>query len=362
MAKFHFNNIFIDGIACAVPAQKMVVTSFYESFGKKVVDDFIKMTGISEAYRAIEEQTTSDLCFVAAEKLLEANGIDRNKIDAIVFVSQSPDYRLPATACVLHYRLDLKKDCLAFDVGLGCSGYVYGIQTLSSLLQNSDMEYGLLMVGDTASKQNSPQDKSLYMMFGDAGTATILRRASGADYFDAELMTNGKGFKNIVIPSGAYRNRNGSFERTMWGDGNTRSDYDGVMNGTDVFSFSIREAPSIINSFMAEHSKTYDDYEALVLHQANLYMLKQIANKCKCPMEKVPITLDRYGNTSSATIPITLADHFHKGYVKQEIEVLASAFGVGLSWGVMNMRLDTDRILPIIHTDDYFTEGGVSHD
>jgi len=362
MAKFHFDNICIDGIACAVPAWKLSVTSFYDSFGEKVVDDFIKMTGVKEVYRAIEEQTASDLCFIAAEKLLEANGIERNRIDAVVFVSQSPDYRLPATACVLHCRLDLKKDCMAFDVGLGCSGYVYGIQMLSALLQNSDMECGLLMVGDTASKQNSPQDKSLCMMFGDAGTATLLRKVADVHSFNAELMTNGKGFKNIIMPSGAYRNRMGSSERTMWGDENIRSDYDGVMNGTDVFSFSIREAPAIIKRFMTEHSKTFDDYEALVLHQANLYMMQQIAKKCKCPMEKVPITLDRYGNTSSAAIPTTLTDHFHKGYEKREIEVLASGFGVGLSWGVMNMHLNTDKILPIIHTDDYFTEGGVSHD
>lgn len=362
MAKFHFGNICIDGIACAVPAQKLLVTSFYDSFGEEVVDGFIKMTGVREMYRSIEEQTTSDLCFVAAVKLLEANGIERDKINAVVFVSQSPDYRLPATACVLHSRLDLKKNCMAFDVGLGCSGYVYGVQILSALMQNSDMGYGLLLVGDTASKQNSPQDKSLYMMFGDAGTATLLRKTDDATPFDAELMTNGKGFKHIIIPSGAYRNRRGNPERTMWGDGNIRSDYDGVMNGTDVFTFSIREAPAIISRFMTDHSKTIDDYEALVLHQANLYMMKQIAKKCLCPMNKMPITLDRYGNTSSAAIPTTLADHFHIGHEKREIEVLACGFGVGLSWGVMNMHLNTENILPIIHSDDYFTEGGVSHD
>jgi len=362
MAKFHFNNIAIDGIACTVPTQRIPTTSYYEKFGKKNVDSFIVMTGIEATYRTAEEQTAADLCFVAAENLITHKKIERAEIGALVFVTQTPDYRIPATSCVLQYRLGLTKECLAFDVNLGCSGYVYGIQMVASMLTNSDIKYGLLLCGDTCYKTGSSEDQSTWMMFGDAGAATLLSLKDDAKDMDIELMTDGSGFKDIITASGAYRNVHGNHERTKWGDGNIRSDYEGYINGTNVFSFSIREAPKIINKFVNDHNVTSEDYDALILHQANLFMLKQIAKKAKFPMDKVPLSLGEYGNTSSVSIPITLCSEYTKKNEKGLINVLACGFGVGLSWGVMNMHLTTDDLLPVIYTDEYYLDGGVNHD
>lgn len=362
MAKFHFNDIVIDGIVCAVPTQRIPTTSYYEKFGKKNVDNFIVMTGIEATYRTSEEQTAADLCFVAAESLITYRKVSKNEIGALVFVTQTPDYRIPATSCVLQYRLGLAKDCLAFDVNLGCSGYVYGIQMLASMLTNSDIKSGLLLCGDTCYKTGSSEDQSTWMMFGDAGSATLLSRSDNANPMDIELMTDGSGFKDIITASGAYRNIHGNHERTQWSDGNIRSDYEGYINGANVFSFSIREAPKIIKRFLDEHQNTSDDYDALILHQANLFMLKQIAKKAKFPMDKVPLSLGEYGNTSSVSIPITLCSEYTKKNEKGLINVLACGFGVGLSWGVMNMHLTTDDLLPVIYTDEYYLDGGVNHD
>ena len=384
MATFNLENIKIAGISCAVPNQRVETTSFYSKFGQKYVDDFINMAGVKSTYRTPEEQTSSDLCYVATRTLMEKKSISTEEIGACVFISQTPDYRVPATACVLHKRLGLSKNCMVFDVNLGCSGWVYGLNIVGSLFKTSNIEKALLLFGDTPVKHKSPEDKSTMMLFGEAGSATLIVREDGFSVH-GELMTDGDGFKAIIIPSGAYRNRNGSHERTLWNvDGIVRSDFDSYMDGTEVFSFTISQVPKLINSFMEARGKTIEDYDALVLHQANLYILKQIARKTKFPMEKVPVSLDRYGNTSGTSIPITLCDAYGtptsinatstanltppklescRGQsAKSSINLLMSGFGIGLSWGVVEATLDRNDILPVIYTDEYYTEGAVSHD
>lgn len=176
-----------------------------------------------------------------------------------------------------------------------------------------------------------------------------------------ELMTDGNGFKKIIIPSGAYRNRNGSHERVLWGDGNIRSDYEGYMDGIGIFVFSTSSVPILIEKFLQDNNKTLDDYDSLLLHQANLFIIKRIAEQLKCPLEKIPLSLDRFGNTSGTSIPLTICDAFgqnNSGILK----CLISGFGVGLSWGVVDAEINANDIMPIIYTKDYYTEGGVSHD
>jgi 3-oxoacyl-[acyl-carrier-protein] synthase-3 len=246
-------------------------------------------------------------------------------------------------------------------VNLGCSGFVYGVALLASLMSCGKMKHGLLLAGDTCYKTDSPDDRSTFMMFGDAGSATLLSSSGQAAPVDLDLMTDGSGFKSIIIPSGAYRNLHGDAERTVWGDGNIRSDYDGFINGPDVFSFSIREVPRIIKRFLESRQVKPEDFDALVLHQANLLILKQIAKKSGFPMDRVPISLDRYGNTSSASIPLTICDAY-SGSGPRALNLLACGFGVGLSWGVMNIPVDSTALLPIILTDETYADGGVPHD
>lgn len=369
MAGFVIENVAIKGISCAVPKNRIETKSFYDKFTKEYVDSFMETTGVRESHRSEEAQTASDLCFVAADNLIREKGIDRAEIGLLVFVTQTPDYRLPATACVLHKRLGLEKSCLAFDVNLGCSGFVYGVSIVGSMMNSMGIDCAMLLNGDTCTKTNSPEDKSEYMLFGDAGTATLLVR-DGSSMIDGELLTDGEGFKAIIMPSGAYRNRHGSHERTMWGDGNIRSDYDGYINGTDVFSFTISQVPKMINRMMRENESTPENYDALVLHQANQMIHKQIARKTKFPMEKIPVSIDRYGNTSSASIPLTLCDAYgmsesddlNRAKGDNKLHLLMCGYGIGLSWGVIDTFISPDDILPIVETSDYYTEGGVSHD
>ena len=297
---------------------------------------------------------------MAARELFQKKGVEPASIGALVFLSQTPDYRLPATAAVLHKRLGLPKDCMAFDVNLGCSGFVYGLNIVGALMQTSDIQNALLLCGDTCIKTASSEDKSAIMLFGEAGSATLLSRKIGKE-IAGDLKTDGGGFKAIIVPSGAYRNRNGSVERIPWGDGIVRNDYESYMNGTDVFSFSISEVPAQIKAFLEKQKTTPDSYDQFVIHQANLMIIKQIARKVKFPMEKIPVSLDRYGNTSGASIPLTLCDTYAEKGIGEK-RLLLAGFGIGLSWGVVDVMLDTKNILPIVATDEYYTEGALTND
>ena len=363
MIKSTFDNIKISGIACAVPKQKDILLEKYVPiFGEAVVQQFSKMTGVVSRHVTSKEQTASDLAYTAAKNLISHKNIEISSVDILIFVTQTPDYKFPSTACVLHQRLGLNKDCLAFDINLGCSGYVYGLQTISALMHSSNIKRGLLLVGDTINKCIAPQDKTSCMLFGDAGSATLLEKTSGKlPAIRTAMRTDGNGYKAIIVPAGAYRNMDAPAERTLWGDGNNRSEYDLYMNGTDVFNFTISEVPLIINEFMADVGTTVNDYDALVLHQANEYILKQVMKRTKFPKEKTPISIDRYGNTNGTSIPITIADSFGCKSTG-EVRILLCGFGIGLSWGVVTCTVDIDDILPVIKTDESYIDGGIRHD
>jgi len=362
MIKSTFQNIKISGIACAVPKKKDILLEKYASaFGENDIRKFSKMTGVVSRHVAVAEQTASDLAYAATEHLMKYKNIEASSIEVLIFVTQAPDYRMPSTACVLHHRLGLSKDCIAFDINLGCSGYVVGLQTISALMHSSNIKRGLLLVGDTSNKNIAPEDKSSCMLFGDAGSATLLEKRQESPTIHTAMRTDGNGYKSIIIPAGAYRNMDVPKERTLWGDGNIRSDYDLYMNGTDVFNFTLSEVPILINEFMTDVNTSADDYDALILHQANVYILKQVMKRTKFPKEKTPISMDRYGNTSVTSIPLTIADSY--GNISNgAVKLLMCGFGIGLSWGVVSCVLETDDILPIIESDEIYMDGGINHD
>lgn len=357
-----FENIRISGIACAVPKTKEVLLEKYASvFGEDVVRKFSDMTGVVSRHVATADQTASDLAYAAAEHLIKHKNIDASSIGVLIFVTQTPDYKIPSTACVLHRRLGLGKDSIAFDINLGCSGYVVGLQTISAVMHSSDISRGLLLVGDTLNKCIAPEDKSSCMLFGDSGSATLLEKRQDSPLMHTTVRTDGNGYKAIIIPAGAYRNTGATKERTLWGDGNRRADYDLYMNGTDVFNFTISEVPLLINEFMKNLKLSVDDFDALVLHQANVYILKQVMKRTKFPKEKTPISMDRYGNTSVNTIPLTIADSYGSSS-NRVLRLLISGFGIGLSWGCVSCELETNDVLSIIETNEIYLDGGVNHD
>ena len=355
MAFFHYNNIHIAGVASAVPTQRVIVDSFADSFGKENVEKFSKMTGIKEFRKTFEHQTASDLGYAAADKLLSEKNINRDEIGALVFIAHSVDYRRPATACVLHKRLGLSKDCATFDIGLGCSATVYGLQVVGSMMANSDISKALLITGESLTKMVNPGDKSVAMLFGDGGSAILLEKRDGSP-MDILLRTDGNGYNAIIAPAGGYRNMDASRKDEVWPDGNVRNLYNTYMNGTDVFSFTITEIPVAIRDFIEKTGVGIEEYDCFAFHQANQYISKQLAKKFKIPMGKMPLCLDRYGNTSAPAVTMALCDRYgeERG---GEIKTMFCCFGVGLSWGVASARISVDDILPIIETDEIFEEG-----
>ena len=369
MIKSRFENIRISGIATAVPKNREVLSEVYnELFGPDMVEGFSKTTGVVERRVTLPEQTASDLAFSAAEYLLKEKQVNREDIGILVFVSQTPDYRIPATACVLHKRLGLNKDCIAFDVNLGCSGYVYGLQIVASLLGNTNCKRALLLVGDTSNKRGyngsgiAPKDTSAIMLFGEGGAATLLEKSDNTSVINTAYRTDGEGFKAIIVPAGCARKPIGSYERTMWADGNARSDYDLYMNGVDVFTFTINEVPTMINEFVEENNLDKDSFDCYAFHQANCYIFKQLIKRAKIPKDKLHISMDRFGNTSVTSIPLTLCDKYGGVRESSEKSIFSCGFGIGLSWGIATFNVDQADILPIIETDEYYTDGDVDHE
>ena len=317
-----------------------------------VLKKFIKKTGVTGRYSASPRQTASDFCFAAAEALLREKGVSPDEIGVLVFVTQSADYRMPSTAYVLQHRLGISKNCAAFDINLGCSGFVYGMSVVASLLAASEVSYGLLLAGDTAAREFTPRRRertghTAGLLFGDAGSATLLKKDPSAPPLTFSLNADGDGFRAIYAPYAGWRNPDGPN-----GEGNGSR-----MDEVAVFNFATAEAPAQLNDYMARAGKTAADYDCLVLHQANLMIMKRIAKKTGFPEEKMPVSMDRFGNTSSASIPLTLVDSYAGQPGPDDVTPLCCGFGVGLSWGTVSFTAARADILPLVHTDAFFEDG-----
>lgn len=335
MALLHNKYVTIKGVSACVP--KNVVKNMGNAhFALNDINAFISNVGVEELRMSGKETCTSDLCVAAAEKLLEELHTDKNDIGILVFVSQSPDYYfLPNTACIIQDRLQLSKETLAFDVPLGCSGYVYGLNLIASYLSSGQIKKGLLLVGDTASKIPNPKDKSSSMLFGDAGAATILEYDEKSEGVYFHMATDGSGYKAIIVPEGGFRNRFSEKSLVDYtnDDGLVRSPNSLHLDGFDVFSFGISEAPKTCKKLMEHLAITNDDIDYAVFHQANKMMNEKIRKKLSLPENKVPYSLKHFGNTSSASIPLTMVTEMRNELQQKTNRLLLCGFGVGLSWG-----------------------------
>jgi len=350
MANFEKENIEIEAIACAVP-KKREINKENKIFTTIEVEDFIKTTGVEEFRVAPHEVTTSDLAYAAANELFTSSKISRDEIDILIFVSQTPDYLfIPNTAPILQHKLGLSMSCMSFDVPLGCSGFVYGLNIASSLLSNKSLRKALVICGDTPSKTQYYKDKSVAMLFGDAVSAVILTRSNSESKISFSMGSDGSGYKAIMIPDGGYRSpfNNKSLDIEQGKDGNYRRACDVVLDGMDVFSFGITRAPKSVKEILTFSNIEINTIDFFVFHQANLMMNELIRKKLKIPIEKVPYSIIKYGNTSSASIPLTIVTELGPRFSYSNINILACGFGVGLSWGSMIFKLSNTLILPII--------------
>lgn len=357
MPYFKFNNVKISAVGAAVPTEVVTASSFSERFGADYTAKFSESTGVKEFRRTKEHQTASDLCYAAAENILEKKDINREDIGLLIFVAHSTDYRRPATASVLHKRLGLDKDCAAFDISLGCSAFVYGLQTACSMMANSDIKKGLLLVGESLTKMVNPMDKSVAMLFGDGGGAILLEKDENASPIEGLLKSDGNGYRAIIAPAGGFRNLNATTEEFKWPDGNIRSLYNTTMQGEDVFAFTISDVPRTIKEFFKKSGTEASDYDCFAFHQANRFIHKMLCKKLKIDGESMPLCLDRFGNTSAPAIPMVICDAYGGEKEDRDVRFLMCGFGVGLSWGVCSATINTGDIYPIIETDEIFEEG-----
>ncbi len=340
MAFFSIQDIAVKGIAAAVPSN-MVSNWDYDLLTESEKKLLVKTTGVEQRRMAFPGMTTSDLCYEASEKLLKELDWKKEEIDILIFVSQSADYYLPATSIILQDRLGLSKSCMAFDIGLGCSGYVYGLSVIAGMLKATGLKKGLLMVGDISTVTCSKEDKSTYPLFGDAGTVTALQFEENAHPISFDLNSDGSGKDAIIIPHGGIRNLASpeSFVKEEIAPGIVRSKMELALNGLDVFNFSIKEVPNSLKEFLEKTGQTPESYDYFVMHQANKLMNETIRKKMGFPPEKVPYSISKYGNTSSASIPLTIVSELSNDLRNSEKRLLLAGFGVGLSWGAVSLNL-----------------------
>ena len=342
-AKLNFE---IKAIATAVPSTFFHCSSLYESFGKKEIDAIIQTTGVSHVRIAGKDTTASDLCFVAAQELLNTLQLDKSTIGGLIFVSQTADYILPQTSHVLQSRLGLNEVTFCIDIPLGCSGYVHGILQAALLLTSTSCENILVLAGDTTSKLINPKDRSVRMLFGDAGSATLVTRSEQTGYF--EVMSDGSGADKLIVPAGGYRkpaNPETSITREAE-DGNMRSENDIFMDGMAIFEFMIKRVPQLVESMLKTLNWKKDELDLLALHQPNTFVLNYLRKRLKLDPEKVPIVVEGYGNTGPTSLPLIFSVKGISLYKTSQLhKVIMAGFGVGLSWAGFSCDLSNTTFL-----------------
>ncbi|AZB01060.1 ketoacyl-ACP synthase III [Chryseobacterium joostei] len=287
--------------------------------------------GISQRHISAENETVLDLAVKSSEKLFES--YDREKIDFILFCTQSPDYFLPTTACILQDKLELRKNIGAMDFNLGCSGFVYGLAFAKGLIAGGIAKSILLITSETYTKHINPKDKGNRSIFGDASASAIIEKAENGTDYKFCLGTDGSGAENLIVKKGAFRT---DFELNPENEFEPENLY---MNGPEIFNFTIENIPGLVKETMEVNGLTMDDIDHFVFHQANSFMLNYLRKKTKIPAEKFYIDMEKTGNTVSATIPIALKNMMDKGMLKEGDKILVAGFGVGYSWGATILEI-----------------------
>ena len=349
MATFSISDVSVKGITCCVP-KNIAHNKDITFLSPEEISKFIETTGVEQRRIAPENMCSSDLCFEAAFSLIKELNWNEDEIEILVFVSQTADYILPVTSTILQDRLGLSKNCIAFDIPLGCSGYVYGLSVIAGMMKAAGLKKGLLLAGDVLSSRIGQNDKSTFPLFGDAGSATAFELTKSGVPMLFDLGSDGSGYKAIIIPDGAGRNMTSatSLEDDLISEGITRNKLQLGMDGMDVFSFGISEVPKTVNKLLSSYDLDKEKVDYFVFHQANMMMNKMIAKKLKLPDEKVPYSLKLFGNTSSVTIPLTVVTALKDAITDNDKNLILCGFGVGLSWGTAQVQFQKQTLLRLI--------------
>ena len=354
MAFLEFKNVRISGIAAGVPSN--VASNILPSDQDNISHDYspeeyVKTTGVEER-RVSRTLTTADLCYAAAERLIKDLAWNKEEIGALIFVSQTPDYVLPATACILQDRLGLSRESFAEDISLGCSGWVYGLSTALGLLGEHNVRKALILCGD-AKKRFRVDNQLRDPLFGSAGSATAVEYCVGGESIKFHFGTDGSGFDAIITPDMGSRNpvTLNSFKAEEF-EGKTSLRLMTRMKGMDVFSFGITTAPKSVKKLADHFGFDYLDADYYVFHQANMKMNNMIAKKLKLAPDKVPSCMYRFGNTSSASIPLTIVGELKGKFESKPTKFICCGFGVGLSWGTVAFQTNSIVVSELVEVDD----------
>lgn len=332
----------ISAIEYALPQTQLSNEDLVREYPEWTVEKITEKTGIVQRYVTSADECASDLGVRAAEKLFASGAASVSDIDYLIFCTQSPDYFLPTTSCVIQERLGLATSVGAFDFNLGCSGFVYGLGLAKGLIETGQASNVLLITAETYSKFIHPGDRSVRTLFGDAGAATLIANAAIAseDIGPFVYGTDGRGAKNLIVPAGGLRRPcdTDTARVEMDDQGNYRSLDNLYMNGSEVFAFTLNSVPKAVKTLLDKSGETLDSIDLFVFHQANRFMLDHLRKKCKIPEEKFVLAYQKFGNTVSCTIPIALKEAELSGQLHKGMRVMLVGFGVGYSWAANLIR------------------------
>lgn len=333
------NGVQVHSVGAWLPPNVFELRELGSLYGIAEVENIIKTTGVERVRVAPSEMTSSDMCLKAAERLLEHQNFDKDPIDGLVFVSQTTDWILPATSISLQNRLGLSKDTVCIDIHYGCSGYIYGLFQAASWINCGACKNVLVLAGDTTSRMINEHDKSLRLVFGDCGTATIVSKGDGCLGFN--IQSDGSGFDKLIVPAGGFRlSKSEETSVLEWDeDKNGRTKNDLYMDGMAILKFAITKVPPQIKGLVEEMGWEMEEVGLYGLHQANEFMVNYIGKKLKVDTSLVPVNVKNYGNTGPATLPLLLSDLCSEKHNFKLDKVIMSGFGVGLSWGSVAVDL-----------------------
>lgn len=327
---------YIKDIAYHLPEKVVTNEELVKEFPEWSVEKIADKVGVNER-RVVVEETATDLAVLASEKLFCKGTVQKEDIDFVLFCTQSPDYKLPSSACIIQDRLGLSTKCGAFDFNLGCSGYEYGLAVAKGLVVAGIAKNVLLLTGETYNKYIHERDKGNRTIFGDGATSTVISTEGFAEIGEFSLGTDGSGAKNLIVKSSGARFPEKFNDLTFDEGGNPVSSDHLFMDGQEIFMFTLMKVPKMVKDVLAKNELQKEDVSLFVFHQANKYMLEHLRKKLKIDGDKFFVNLANVGNTVSSTIPIALCDARKQGLLKGNI--LLAGFGVGLSWGATVLRI-----------------------
>ena len=351
MSYLTIKNVKLVGLSACVPpdVEENLTLPIFES--ETEARKVIHSTGIERRHIVRKGTTASDLAIPAILKLLKELKWDIDTIDALIYVCTSRDYIAPITSAILQDRLGLRKDCYCLDLPLGCSGWVYGMSNLSSILSHGELKRGLLICAETNSLNRSPKDKTVKPLFGDAATVTALEYdANWEKPMQFSFGVDGSGYKAVWTEYGGTRNpiTMDALKEIEIEPGVIRRGIDMVVNGMDVFSFAIKIPPKSLKEFVEHYNIDLESVDYLFLHQANKYIDDRIRKRMELPEEKVPYCLQEYGNTNSASIPLTMVTCSAENLKEQDAECIGCGFGVGLAWGNIHFYTKKLKVIELV--------------